>query len=128
MSHSVLDMFSVKSNPAPTQRAASVPDHNIEPDSVPNAELKTKGATIAPDDWDDLFHAIESRLETCVDQTLNNSLALPLPKRHAVTKAAVLECVASMRQLHASLTLERKLHHSSSPLSANTPVKTASGF
>lgn len=63
---------------------------------------------ISPADWDELFHAVQTRLENCVDDALDKGSDMPLNKRHAATKAAVLECVDAMRQLHASLTLERQ--------------------
>ena len=108
MAQSVLDLFCAKSNSTHMHRPLPAPVPNPETKGVPDAGSVLKKGTISPDDWDDLFRAVQTRLETCVDEALNNSLVLPLPKRHAVTKAAVLECVASMKHLHASLTLERQ--------------------
>ena len=108
VAQSVLDLFCAKTDSTHMQRPLPAPVANSEFKLAPDPGPVAKKGTISPDDWDDLFHAVQTRLETCVDEALNNSLVLPLPKRHAVTKAAVLDCVASMKHLHASLTLERQ--------------------
>ena len=108
MAHSVLEMFSVKSNTSNMHRPIPAPEPNPEPNPAPDASLIALRSSIAPDDWDELFHAIQTRLEVCVDDALNNSPELPLQVRHSLTKAAVLDCVASMKNLHASLTVERQ--------------------
>ena len=110
MAHSVLDMFSVKSNTSNMHRPIPAPEPDPEPNPAPDAGLIALRASIAPDDWDDLFHAIQTRLEGCVDEALSNGAELPLHVRQSFTKAAVLDCVASMRQLQASLAVERQAH------------------
>ena len=108
MAHSVLDGFSVNSHLTPHHRP--IPEPDPEPNPGPDAAMVSRSSNIAPDDWDKLFQAIQARLEACVNDALNKSLELSLLKRHSVTKAAVLDCVESMKQLHASLTVERQAH------------------
>ena len=110
MAHSVLQMFSIKSNTSNMHRPIPAPEPNPEPNPAPDAGLIALRASIAPDDWDDLFHAIQTRLEGCVDEALSKGAELPLHVRQSLTKAAVLDCVASMRQLQASLAVERQAH------------------
>ena len=108
--HSVLDMFSVKSNTSNMHRPIPAPEPDPEPNPAPDASLIALRPSIAPDDWDHLFSAIQSRLEGCFDDALNKGAEQPTYVRRSSTKAAVLDCVASMRQLHASLAVERQVH------------------
>ncbi len=108
VAHSVLDLFRIKSNPTDMHRPIPAPEPSSEPNPEPDGALTARRANIAPDDWDELYHAIQKRLENCVDDALNKSLLLPPHERQAATKAAVLDCVASMTQLHTSLTRERQ--------------------
>ena len=62
---------------------------------------------ILPADWDALFQAVQTRLETCVGHALSHAQDFPLHERHAATYKAVLECVGDMRQLHTALIQER---------------------
>ena len=110
MAHSVLEMFSIKSNTSIMHRPIPARDPNPEPNPAPDASSIVPRSSIAPDDWDDLFHAIQTRLEGCVDDALSKGAELPLHVRQSLTKAAVLDCVASMRQLQASLAVERQVH------------------
>lgn len=105
---SVLDQFRIKSNATDMHRPIPAPDPSPEPNPEPDGALKAQPACIAPDDWDELYHAIQSRLEDCVEGAFNKSLVRPLHERQAATKAAVLECVASMTHLHTSLKRERQ--------------------
>lgn len=61
-------------------------------------------------DWDELYHAIQVRLENCVNDAPDKPPQLPPNDRHAATKMVVLQCVDAMRQLHVSLTLEREAY------------------
>ena len=110
MAHSVLEMFSVKSSTSNMHRPIPAPEPNPEPNPAPDAGLIALRSSIAPDDWDDLFHAIQARLEGCVDEALNKGAEQPIHVRQSLTNAAVLDCVASMRQLQASLAVERQVH------------------
>jgi hypothetical protein len=110
MAQSVLDVFRNQDVSNTLHRPIPAPEPNPEPNPEPDAGPLAARASIAPDDWDELFHAIQTRLENCVDEALNQVPELPLHERHEVIKAHVLDCVASMRQLHASLAVERMKH------------------
>ena len=110
MAHAVLEMCSVKSNASNMHRPIPAPEPNPEPNPAPDSGLIGLRSIIQPDDWDDLFHAIQTRLEGCVDDALNKAAEQPIHVRQSSTKAAVLDCVASMRQLQASLAVERQFH------------------
>ena len=110
MAHSVLDMFSAKSNTSNMHRPIPAPEPDPEPNPAPDAGLIALRSSIAPDDWDDLFSAIQTRLEGCVDDAPNKGAEQTIHARRSLTKAAVLDCVASMRQLQASLVVERQAH------------------
>jgi len=87
-----------------------IPEAQPEPVVRPAADATqaTGRGNITPVDWDDLYHAIQVRLENCVNDALDKAPELPLQVRQAATKTAVLECVGAMRQLHASLILKRQ--------------------
>ena len=104
MAHSVLDMFRPINTLENMQCAAPAPEviHRQ------GALLKTQGLFIVPADWDELFAAVQTRLENCVGDTLDHSSALPLQDQKSMVKKAVLECVDALRHLHYSLTLERQ--------------------
>ena len=102
--HSVLDMFRPNSTLENIQCAAPAPEVIHRQGSV----LKTQGVFIVPADWDELFAAVQTRLENSVGDTLNHSSALPLQDQKSMVKKAVLECVEALRHLHYSLMLERQ--------------------
>lgn len=54
---------------------------------------------IAPQDWDELFHAVESRLSASVSDAVQND---------GKTRVTVLECVEALDQLHDALMHERQ--------------------
>ena len=107
MSHSMLDLFRMKDSSHTMHRPIPAPEPNPEPNPGPDAIFKSH-ANISPEDWDVLFGAIQARLEHCVGDALSRSSELPPHDRHTLTKAAVLDCVGAMKQLHAALTLERQ--------------------
>ena len=102
--HSVLDMFRPNSTLENIQCAAPAPEVIHRQGAV----LKTQGVFIVPADWDELFAAVQTRLENSVGDTLNHSSALPLQDQKSMVKKAVLECVEALRHLHYSLMLERQ--------------------
>jgi len=108
MAHTVLDMFRVNSTSESMQCAVPAPDEIHRQGGV----LKTEGSFISPDDWDELFVAIHTRLENCVGDTLNQSPELPLQDQKSKVKKAVLECVDALRHLHDSLMFERQSQQS----------------
>lgn len=109
--YSVLDLFGSKNMPPDIHRPIPSPEPNPEPNPGPDAAVQSthdSHANIAQADWDALFRAVQVRLEQCVGNAIATSPELALHDRHEVTKAAVLECVEAMTQLHAALTLERQ--------------------
>lgn len=110
VTQSVLGLFRNKGLANSMHRPIPAPEPDPEPNPAPDVGLAMRHVNISPDDWDELFYAVQTRLENCVDEAFNKSPELPFDDRHAVIKAHVLDCVASMRQLHASLTLERLAH------------------
>ncbi len=75
--------------------------------SQPGLPVLPCPSSIAADDWDQLFHAVEARLRNCVGKQLSKTPQLPLQDPAAVVEAVVLECVAAFDQLHAALKRER---------------------
>lgn len=59
-------------------------------------------SNISVEDWNNLFHAVETRLCACV------AAGDLIDDRIRVT---VLECVEALEQLHSALTLERQQRH-----------------
>ena len=104
VAQSVLGLFSSKGSPSKMHRPIPAPEPSPEPNPEPDAALRAIGSKIAPDDWDELFRAVQARLERCVDDALIKEPELPLHSRHELTKQTVLECVESMQQLHAENT------------------------
>ncbi len=100
--------------PNSMHRPIPAPEPNPEPNPAPDAAWPNDHANIAPADWDQLFHAVQARLEDCVSDSLLRTPGLALRDKQAVTKTTVLECVEALKQLHAALTLERQqrqAHH-----------------
>jgi hypothetical protein len=95
-------------------RSTSAHDSSSEYLAGSVAEFDPARLTIAPTDWDLLFHAIQVRLESCANEfgveveLQAQGRELVLQDRRATTRFAVLECVDAMKQLHASLTYERQ--------------------
>jgi hypothetical protein len=105
---SVLGLFRSKGLAQNMHRPIPAPEPDPEPNPGPDANLQTGGSSICTDDWDEMFHAIQQRLENCVNDARVKAPELPLHSRHELTKATVLECVESMQLLHAALTVERQ--------------------
>ena len=92
----------------PMHRPIPAPEPDPEPNPGPDAIKQFRDGIISATDWDELFHAVQVRLERCVSDALDKQPELALQDRHEVTKVAVLQCVEAMKQLHHSLTLERQ--------------------
>ena len=107
MAHSMLDLFRIKEATHTMHRPIPAPEPNPEPNPGPDA-IFSGHVNILPEDWDALFRAVQVRLEHCVGDALLKAPQMALLDRHTVTKAAVLECVEAMKQLHAALMLERQ--------------------
>ena len=105
---SVLGLFRSKGSAENMHRPIPSPEPDPEPNPGPDARLQKVGSSISPNDWDELFRAVQARLERCFDDALIKEPELPLHSRHELTKQMVLECVESMQQLHAALTVERQ--------------------
>lgn len=61
---------------------------------------------IRPCDWNDLFAAVKARLRTLVGERVTVRTVLSAPVRASQVQAGVLECVAALDQLHATLVQE----------------------
>lgn len=110
---SVLGFLRNKGIPTTMRVTASPPKIESEVNPDPVMFKRRVRSNISTVDWDELFHAIQVRLENCVNDALDKAPELPVHQSRAVTKIAVLECVEAMRQLHASLALERENHQKS---------------
>lgn len=107
----VLDLFKSTDMPAALHRPIPAPEPNPEPNPGPDAARRSRNnghSTIAPADWDELFHAVQVRLEQCAGDALHQAPELALYDRHDVIKKTVLECVDALKQLHAALAQERQ--------------------
>lgn len=81
---------------------------------VPEARLE---ATPEPEDtgidgrdWDDLLNAVKARLRLTVGICAGATAELRAPDKALWVQAGVLECVAALDQLHASLKHDRLRH------------------
>jgi hypothetical protein len=108
VAQSVLGLL--RSKGARNDMYGSIPADQPNPASTSEpVDIKSTGhGIISHADWDELYHAIQVRLENCVNDALDKAPQLALDKRIAATKIAVTECVDAMRQLHAALILERQ--------------------
>lgn len=81
---------------------------------VPEARLvSTPGpedAGIDGRDWDDLLNAVKARLRLTVGICAGATAELRAPDKALWVQAGVLECVAALDQLHASLKHDRLRH------------------
>ena len=66
---------------------------------------------IAIDDWNELFRAVEARLTATVGTLVPVSFAATPDEISARVQRVVLECVAALELLQASLNHERSLRH-----------------
>ncbi|NQW94430.1 MAG: hypothetical protein HQ446_10445 [Polaromonas sp.] len=107
---SVLSWFRSKGLARNMHRPILATEQDPEPNPGPDASFQTVGSSISPEDWDELFRAVQARLESCVDDALTKAPETPLHSGHEVTKKTVLECVESMKQLHAELTVDRQAY------------------
>ena len=101
----------------------SEPALSAPPASLPTAAAPDAALEIPTTDWDDLFHAVLDRLSHAGRHT---SMPLPGSAPNAVTsdiRATVLECVAALEQLHASLTQERKWRQQAAPLATDPDAR-----
>jgi hypothetical protein len=108
VAQSVLGLF--RSKGARHDMYDSIPADQPNPASTSEpVDIKSTGyGNISHTDWDELYHAIQVRLENCVNGGLDKAPQLVAPERLAATKTAVMECIDAMRQLHAALILERE--------------------
>ena len=63
---SFLDMFLVDCNPKNMHRPIPAPEPDPEPNPAPDEAPNIAHPNIPPDDWDDLFCAIQARLMSSV--------------------------------------------------------------
>ena len=106
--NSVLRLFGGSSSSSSVvQLLPATPELDAQMNSEVRAAVISSRPSIPPDAWDDLFHAVLTRLENCVDDPFVKTKNSPQLERTAATKTAVLECVQAMKQLHLSLSHKR---------------------
>jgi hypothetical protein len=80
--------------------------------STPDASMSALSMTdVSMSDWGDMLSAVKARLRSVVgDQTVSALQREGLPDEEFQVRCAVLECVAALDQLHATLSheLERR--------------------
>jgi hypothetical protein len=81
-----------------TDAHATALAHAALPDRPPTIEIK---------DWDELFHAVESRLTLTVGPRVPGTPEPLADDRAGRIQVIVLECVSALDQLHMALTHER---------------------
>ena len=106
---SVLGMFPVYRNSINMHRPIPAPEPNPEPNPAPDEAPNVAHSKILPEDWDELFYAIQARLMTSVND-VNKSEGKLLVWSNGDEKKAVLECVEAMTKLHSALKHERQAH------------------
>ena len=106
---SVLDMFPVYCNLINMHRPIPAPEPDPEPNPAPDEAPNVAHSKILPEDWDELFYAIQARLMTSVND-VNKSEGKLLVWSNGDEKKAVLECVEAMTKLHSALKHERQAH------------------
>ncbi|MGB4115766.1 MAG: hypothetical protein WBK51_04365 [Polaromonas sp.] len=116
---SVLDLFRSKGSLNNMHRHIPAPEPNPEPNPAPDAVLALAHSCISPLDWDQLFNAITTRLESCVAGLADSGSGLEhLPGSQASIQATVLECVTALNQLQSDLIYQRTAHACDAPHSA----------
>lgn len=71
-----------------------------------NGARPAKSPDIRLCDWNDLFAAVKARLRALVGERVTVRTVLSAPVRASQVQAGVLECVAALDQLHATLVQE----------------------
>ena len=107
---SVLQIFRGKEISYMTPNPVSAAERNPESNPAQDSMAGEPHLDIAPNDWDELFHAVTARLEGCVSNTKMQGLADKVPATAQSVQTTVLECVSALNQLHAALVHERQTH------------------
>ena len=102
--HSVVDRFNVNNTAQNMTQPGTTSGSGLKASSVLLAGQPSSKLCITPEEWNELFSAIQARLENCVnDLVFAKTPEMSLIARKAHTKQAVLECVQAMRVLHMQL-------------------------
>ena len=105
-SHLVFDLLNINTMTTSTTRPDIVQGGNFKPNAGQSTGQPAANSIIAMEDWNELFFAIQERLENCVnDVVFTKNPEMSLIARKARTKQAVLECVQAMKVLHQSILL-----------------------
>ena len=81
---------------------------NSTPHFVPDELASAAHSNISPADWNELFHAIEVRLENCIGDDPVKTPELTQEDRLGAIRANVRECITAMQQLQVALDVERQ--------------------
>ena len=104
--HLVFDLLNINTLTTSTTRPDIVQGGNFKPNAGQSTGQPAANSIIAPEDWNELFLAIQERLENCVnDLVFTKNPEMSLIARKARTKQVVLECVQAMKVLHQSILL-----------------------
>jgi diguanylate cyclase (GGDEF)-like protein len=96
-----------------TSYVQPAPHSGFDEDALAPSSAPVDRAGSPPlEDWLDLLGGIESHLRQSVAAQPDGSHALELPAGSDRVRASVLECVAALRQLHATLRAELEYRHS----------------
>ena len=105
-SHLAFDLLNINTMTTSTTRSDITQGGNFKPNAGQSTGQPAGNSIIAPEDWNELFLAIQERLENCVnDVVFTKNPEMSLIARKARTKQAVLECVQAMKVLHQSILL-----------------------
>ena len=104
---SILDMFRVSCNSINMHRPIPAPEPDPEPNPAPDEAPNVAYSNISPDDWDELFYAIQARLMTSV-KDVNKSEGKVLVWSNGNEKKVMLECIEAMTLLHRALRHDRQ--------------------
>ena len=104
--HLVFDLLNINTLTTSTTRPDIVQGGNFKPNAGQSTGQPAANSIIAMEDWNELFFAIQERLENCVnDVVFTKNPEMSLIARKARTKQVVLECVQAMKVLHQSILL-----------------------
>ena len=104
--HLVFDLLNINTMTTSTTRPDIAQAGNFKRNAGQTTGQPAANSIIAPEDWNELFLAIQERLENCVnDLVFTKNPEMSLIARKARTKQVVLECVQAMKVLHQSILL-----------------------
>ena len=80
-------------------RPIPAPDPDPEPNPAPDSVNSIRSFGVTPADWDSLFHALQQRLEHCVNSDALGPPVMALRDRQHDLNAVVWQCSQDMKLL-----------------------------